>query len=641
MNRKIVLFVLVALAIVVTFSFTQNDNVNTYYSNYIKQLKQFENSEEELISLINKNNLTTSNEIVEIRNSILLTRKQFKGLDFWFRYLDPLAHKKINGPLPVEWETEVFEKFEKPYKREGAGFTLALQYLEESQINKTVLLSLVQQSLQATKAYQADSITKELQTYHHFYLCNRLFLLNLAAVYTTSFDCPDKENIIPELSVMLNEVNAIYTSFNQSFPNYKLPNNYLNIYNNTIQFVSHQPKEYNSFNHYNFIRDYINPLFAINAQLILDYRVFSKSFVDYSVNKQANSIFSKNLYNGQNSKGIYLRVNDGNTLAKIDQLGKLLFYDPILSGNNQRSCVSCHQPTQFFTDTNVTTALQYNYKGVLDRNTPSLINASYNHLILADGKHFTLQLQTKGVITNPLEMGATEAEILKKVLSCDEYKTAFTELLKATPTEKEITFDHLVSAITYYYGKFSKYNSPFDEAMNQQKNVNENVQQGFNVFMGKGECATCHFAPQFNGVKPPYVGSEFEVIGVPKDLKYTELSADKGRYNINPAKETLNAFRTGTIRNAANTKPYMHNGVFNSLEQVIDFYDGGGGVGNGLTVSNQTLSSDSLHLTNQEKTNLIAFISSLNEEITFETAPEKLPKSSDKLLNKRKVGGIY
>jgi len=639
MNRKIVLFALVAMAIIVTFSFTQNEN--TYYSIYIKKLNQFEKSELELISIINIYNLTNSSDIDKIRKSILLTRKQFKGLDFWFRYLDPLAHKKINGPLPVEWETEVFEKFEKPYKRQGAGLTLALQYLEETQINKDVLLNLIQQSLQSTKAYQADSITKELQSYHHFYLCNRLFLLNLAAIYTSGFECPDKENIIPELIVMLYEVNTIYNSFNQSFPNYQLPNNYLNIYNGAIQFVTNQPKEYNSFNHYNFIRDYINPLFTINAQLILDYKVFSKSFVDYSINKQANSIFSKNLYNGQNNKGIYLRVNDENTLAKIDQVGKLLFYDPILSGNNQRSCVSCHQPTQFFTDTSVTTALQYNYKGVLDRNTPSLINASYNHLILADGKHFTLQLQAKGVITNPLEMGATEAEILKKVLSCEEYKTAFTELLKATPTEKEITIDHLVSAITYYYGKFSKYNSPFDDAMNQQKNVNENVQQGFNVFMGKGECATCHFAPQFNGVKPPYIGSEFEVIGVPKDLKYTDLSADKGRYNINPAKETLNAFRTGTIRNAAKTKPYMHNGVFNSLEQVIDFYNVGGGSGNGLIVSNQTLSSDSLHLTNQEKTNLIAFITSLNEEVIFETAPKKLPKSSYKLLNTRKVGGIY
>jgi cytochrome c peroxidase len=77
------------------------------------------------------------------------------------------------------------------------------------------------------------------------------------------------------------------------------------------------------------------------------------------------------------------------------------------------------------------------------------------------------------------------------------------------------------------------------------------------------------------------------------------------------------------------------------MEQVIDFYNTGGGVGNGLHINNQTLSADSLHLTNNEKTNLIAFINSLTEKIPFESAPKKLPKSDNKILNKRKVGGTY
>lgn len=199
----------------------------------------------------------------------------------------------------------------------------------------------------------------------------------------------------------------------------------------------------------------------------------------------------------------------------------------------------------------------------------------------------------------------------------------------------------MVSALTLYYSKFSKYNAPFDDAMNKKKEVDKSVVNGFNLFMGKAECATCHFAPFFNGVKPPYVGSEFEVLGTPSDKEYKELSVDKGRFKINPAKETLNAFRTGTIRNAAQTKPYMHNGVFNTMSEVIDFYDGGGGAGRGLKVDNQTLSSDSLHLSSQEKLDLIAFITSLNEIIPTEKYPGKLPKSSHKELNKRKVGGEY
>lgn len=641
MKNKILLFIFIAFAMVIAFSFSSDEIENAYFLNYKNKLNSFEKVEAELVAQINESDLSSTKKIEEIKSKILSVRTKFKGLDFWFRYLDPLAHKKMNGPLPVEWETEVFEKHEKPYKREGAGYTLALQYLEEENLDKNTLLNLVIQSLQATKAYQADSITNELQKHHHFYLCNRLYLLNLATIYTSGFDCPEKENIIPELMAMMNDVNEIYTSFNQGFPNYNLNTNYLNLYNQAIQFVANQPKDYLQFDHYSFIRNFVNPLFAINQQLLTNYKVYSKSFVDYSLNKQATSIFSKGLYNGQNSKGIFLRVNDEKILAEIDKLGKILFYDPILSGNNERSCASCHKPTQFFTDTVATTSLQYNFNGFLERNTPTLINATYNHLITLDGKHVNLQSQNKGVITSTKEMAANEAEVLQKVLSCNEYKTAFTELLKQTPTEKEITIEHLVSAITFYYSKFSKYNSPFDDAMNLQANASEIVQHGFNTFMGKAECATCHFAPQFNGVKPPYVGSEFEVIGVPKDIKYTGISEDKGRYNINPATETLNAFRTGTIRNAEKTKPYMHNGVFNTMEQVIDFYNTGGGVGNGLKINNQTLSSDSLYLSANEKINLIAFINSLTEQIPFENAPKKLPKSNNKILNKRKIGGTY
>src|SRR5690606_34533926 len=105
--------------------------------------------------------------------------------------------------------------------------------------------------------------------------------------------------------------------------------------------------------------------------------------------------------------------------------------------------------------------------------------------------------------------------------------------------------------------------------------------------------------------------------------------------------EMMNAFRTGTVRNATFTKPYMHNGVFSTLEEVIDFYDMGGGAGKKLSVPNQTLASDSLKLTVEEKANLIAFIHSLNENVIFEAPPPGLPSSSNKSLNVRKVGGEY
>jgi cytochrome c peroxidase len=440
---------------------------------------------------------------------------------------------------------------------------------------------------------------------------------------------------------MLAEVNKIYYTFNESFSKNTLSENYLSLYNSTIAFVNKQPADYTRFDHFTFIRDYVNPLFKMNRQFIDQYQVFTKSYIDYSLNESANSIFSKDLYYGQNTKGIFLRVNDQNVLHEIESIGKLLFYDPILSGNNQRSCNSCHKSTAYFTDTALTTSFQFDRKNPLSRNTPSLINAGYNHLLMLDGKHISFQNQAKDVLTNPLELANNEKEVLQKVLNCNEYKKAFKSFLKYTPLEKEVTLDHIVSAIIMYYSKFSKYSASFDEAMNNNRDVEPAVKQGFNLFMSKAQCGTCHFVPQFNGVKPPYIGSEFEVLGVPADSGFKMLSADKGRYNINPAGELLHAFRTGSLRNAEYTKPYMHNGVFTSLEQVVDFYDAGGGVGKGLKINNQTVSADSLRLTVNEKKNLILFIRSLNEDIKFDTAPLQLPVSKDKLLNGRKIGGEY
>ena len=162
-------------------------------------------------------------------------------------------------------------------------------------------------------------------------------------------------------------------------------------------------------------------------------------------------------------------------------------------------------------------------------------------------------------------------------MSCDEYKTVFKKYLITTPQYESVNLEHIASALMLYYSDLSSYNSPFDHAMNKKQLISNDIINGFNLFMSKAQCATCHFVPQFNGTKPPYISSEFEVIGVPADTSFKTLSNDKGRFNINPANETKAAFRTGSIRNAAFTKPYMHNGVFKTLEEVIDFYDAGGG----------------------------------------------------------------
>ena len=390
-----------------------------------------------------------------------------------------------------------------PYKREGYGLSLAELYLGENIIDKDSLLNLVKPYVQVTKTYLADSITVNLNKHNHFYLANRLFLLNLAAIYTTGFECPDPKNIIPEVNSMLESVEPIYSNYNESFPAYPLKKEYLDLYKRTIQFVQKQSKDPNEFDHYNFIKNYVNPLFSMNQKMIREYEVISNNFNDFSLDDNANSMFEKSLYKGQNAKGVYIAVEDEAMFNEIKKVGKLLFYDPILSGNNKRSCASCHKPTEYFTDTAVATTMQFNGQQALPRNAPSLINVVYNHLLMLDGAHISLMGQAKAVVGNPTEMGGgDEKDVVRKVMSCDDYAKQFKRFVKLTPNSNKMGIDHIVSAVIYYYSSFSNYYSPFDNSMNENKNINADCQKGFNIFMSKAQCATCHFVPQFNGVKP-------------------------------------------------------------------------------------------------------------------------------------------
>jgi cytochrome c peroxidase len=618
----------------------------TAYSElYFKDISGLATEFNTLEKTLEQSNLASIADRKALFTELYICRKELKKSDFWTRYLDPYldanTYSNLNAPLPIEWETEAFDKFAKPYKREGFGLTVLEIMLDSNVKEKEALKKMILPSIAAMPVYTSDSVTKNLITYDHFFLCNRMFLLNLSAIYTTGFECPNNDSIIPELRAMLADTRDIYTAYNSSFTQYPLKEEYLTLYDKLKAFVNSQPSDFKQFDHYTFIRDYVNPLFALNQEYIREYKVHSSSTNDYTLNDSATSIFNKNLYEGQNAMGIYSSITDPKLITEIKEIGKMLFYDPILSGNNERSCVSCHKPTECFTDTSVRTALNFDKVNRLPRNTPSLVNVVHNHLLMWDGKQPTLQSQSGTVITSPTEMGSTETEVLKKVLSCKEYKEAFEKFKKYTYKNKEVTFDHIISAITAYESDFSNYTAPFDNYMNRINDAGIECKKGFNLFMSKAQCGTCHYVPEFNGVRPPYIESEFEVLGVPADNKAAALSDDSGRADVYFSNESFHAFRTSTVRNSSYTKPYMHNGVFSTMQEVLDFYNAGGGVGKGLKVANQTLSPQQLHLTKDEMTELLIFIKSLDENIIKEIPPGHLPLSKDKNLNSRKIGGIY
>ena len=149
--------------------------------------------------------------------------------------------------------------------------------------------------------------------------------------------------------------------------------------------------------------------------------------------------------------------------------------------------------------------------------------------------------------------------------------------------------------------------------MRGNESFSEDEEAGFNLFAGKAKCATCHFIPLTNGTVPPsFMKSESEVLGVPNKNK--KLDADLGKFELTKAEIHRHSFKTPTIRNIALTAPYMHNGVFKNLEEVVDFYNDGGGKGLGFNLPNQTLPEDKLNLTSLEKQQLIAFMRTLTDQ---------------------------
>jgi cytochrome c peroxidase len=154
--------------------------------------------------------------------------------------------------------------------------------------------------------------------------------------------------------------------------------------------------------------------------------------------------------------------------------------------------------------------------------------------------------------------------------------------------------------------------------------LTKNQVDGFNLFMGKAQCGICHFMPLFNGTVPPtFADTESEVIGAPSKVEWSNatIDSDPGRYVIFEMEQLRHAFKTPTVRNASLTAPYMHNGVYRSLEEVIKFYNKGGGAGIGIDLPNQTLPSDSLGLTETEQKKVIEFIHALTDTTGLSKAP--------------------
>jgi cytochrome c peroxidase len=300
-------------------------------------------------------------------------------------------------------------------------------------------------------------------------------------------------------------------------------------------------------------------------------------------------------------------------------LGAQLFNDTRLSGAEDRSCATCHEPGRAFTDGRARPMLivgAHASPAKLARNTPTLLEVAYQPLYFADERALTLEDQIGTVLASPTEMGSS-ADLAAAHLARDTTVRAEVANALAKRSDSALTGRSVRIALAAYLRSLGSFDSRFDRAARGDSSaLTHQERQGFTLFMGKARCGTCHFAPLFSGVMPPeFTSSEPEIIGVATraTLSRARLDPDSGRAGVDHIPEHRFAFKVPTLRNIARTAPYMHNGAYATLDQVMDFYEHGGGAGLGARVPNPTLPSSRLHLTGAERRALIAFLRTLTD----------------------------
>jgi cytochrome c peroxidase len=293
------------------------------------------------------------------------------------------------------------------------------------------------------------------------------------------------------------------------------------------------------------------------------------------------------------------------------ELGRLLFFDPILSINRKVACATCHQPELAMADgLPVGAALADPAGGDLLRATPTIVNARFQHVQFWDGRAKSLEDLALKPIQNPREMGDTVEQALADLGALPEYAERFQSAYGGLDASS------LARAIACFVSSVISVSAPVDRyLLGDPSALGSDAIAGFDLYFGKARCSRCHYLPLFAGTEGPvFDQTSFRVTGVPGlGPLPKELTSDPGRAGVAAVEtqpSTLHAFKTPTLRNIAKSAPYMHNGAFATLEEVLDFYDQGAGPGQGYAVQNldNVLKQGPLHLSESEKQSLLVFL---------------------------------
>jgi len=305
---------------------------------------------------------------------------------------------------------------------------------------------------------------------------------------------------------------------------------------------------------------------------------------------------------------------DNPPTAETIALGRRLYYDPILSLDNSVSCASCHAPQYGFADPKPVSEGVGKKTGT--RNSPPVVNSAYFQVQFWDGRSPSLEKQAEGPVQNPVEMANTLAIVEQRLNGDPGYREEFAKAWGPKP----ITYEMVEKSIASFERTVLNGNSPFDRWKygHDEKAVDDAVKRGFVVFTSKekGNCAACHTVGDRYAL---FTDNQFHNVGIGVDMgQFTDV----GLFAVTHKDVDKGKFKTPSLRNIAQTAPYMSDGSLKDLKQAIDFYIGAGN-------SNPNLDKE-IHvldfLSGQERSDLQAFLNSLTGETPADVGPPEAAK---------------
>jgi cytochrome c peroxidase len=571
------------------------------------------------------------------KKAFLECRSIYKRIELFITYFFPGDAAFINGAN----EEEIEDDDEPDFIISPQGFQVieALLYEDDATVHKLKLVQktdslneLINNCITATGTFPIDQRV--------FFEAMQMQLIRLFMLTAVNFETPYSKHAAAE---MISSFESMKTLITRAFPAaHEGRLAVLRVFCETLVAATKYIGSYSSIDQVDYFKLYSKYYIPLSDQLrtargnLVTNNYQSVTAIDLN----ATSVFDQSAFNTFFFNPVQVKTGSPERAA----LGKLLFFDPVLSENTQRSCASCHKPELAFTD-GLPKSISMDGKSTVNRNAPSLINAAIQGRLFHDARTMNLENQADEVLGNPLEMHHDFSSSVGRLKRSPEYVRMFQEAFKGTP-DSFISGHSILLAIAEYERTLVSFNSRFDKSIRGEENtLTSNELNGFQLFITKGNCAGCHFIPLFSGTRPPeYKVSEWEVLGVPdvNDRSKAKLDSDPGRAGVHKTALYRHAFKTPGLRNIAYTAPYMHNGVFSTLEEVMDFYNSGGGKAWGLDVPNQSLDADSLRLTKEEIQNIISFLNALSDTVGMTSRPASLPEfPKDPELANRKIGGLY